>query len=178
MIEKNTQIRKYIVFPCKKCCQYTYGRVNQKGKKCPRCGKNHKISEISGEIVNNLKEANLLVRKKQDGFTIKNGFKNVDLASLTSGFSIPGSDKSRSKFQQFRKKNKENDKNSYNKFIFELKKLKCNFSTIPQTIFNLFFINKGFKSSEIRQFTKLALKDKKIDQNLKTNDVKYYQIIV
>jgi len=181
MIEKNTQIRKYIVFPCKKCCQYTYARVNQKGKKCPRCGKNHKISEISGEIVNNLKEANLLVRKKQDGFAIKNGFKNLDLSSLTSGFNIPGSDKSTFNFHQFRKKNKENNKNSYNKFIFGLKQLKSNFSTfstIPENIFTLFFINNGFKSSEIKQLVKLALRDKKIDQYLKNNNVKYYQIIV
>jgi len=178
MVEKNTQIRKYIVFPCKKCCQYTYARVNQKGKKCPRCMQNHKISEISGEIVTNLKEANLLVRKKQNGFTKERGYKNLDLASLTSGFTIPGSDKSTIKIQQFRGKNKHNDKNSYNKFIFELKQLKCNFSTIPVNIFTSFFINKGFKSSEIRKFIKLSLKDKKIDQYLKNNNVKYYQIIV
>jgi len=178
MIEKNAQIRNYIVFPCRKCYQYTYANVDQKGKKCPRCGQNHKISEISGEIVNNLKEANLLVRKKQYEFDKKSGFKKLHLSSLTSGFTIPGSDKSTINFQQFIEKNRKDNKNSYNKFIFWLKQLKSNFSTIPENIFNLFFINKGFKSSEIRQFTKLALKNKKIDQNLKINDVKYYQIVV
>ncbi|MHA1729786.1 MAG: hypothetical protein ACTSWY_13810 [Promethearchaeota archaeon] len=43
--------QKYIVFKCTKCYQYTYAKINQKGKKCPRCGRYHKVVDLRGTIV-------------------------------------------------------------------------------------------------------------------------------
>lgn len=44
-------MQKYIVFRCSKCEQYTYAKIDQKGKKCPRCRRNHKVEKLPGEIV-------------------------------------------------------------------------------------------------------------------------------
>lgn len=108
MININTPIKSYIVFICLKCHQYTYAKANQKGKKCPRCGKNHIISDISGEIVNSLKEANFLVRRRQDEFAKNKGEKNQDLLSLTSGFFIKRNSKTPSNFNFIINTNDEN----------------------------------------------------------------------
>ncbi len=178
MINSNTPKKNYIVFICSKCHQYTYAKTNQKGKKCPRCGRNHRISEISGEMVNGLKEANFLVRRRQDEFAENKGEKNQDLLSLTSGFNIKRNVKISSNFKFIINNNNENGENSYDDFLFRLKQLKCNYSILPENIFISYFTNNGLKSSEIKQFTLNALRDKKISKVTKNNNVKYYQINV
>lgn len=80
-------MNKYIVFVCTKCSQFTYAKVTQKGKKCPRCGRYHELWEVEGKIVETLKEANLLVRDLQNEIASKNGG-NPNLTPLILGFSI------------------------------------------------------------------------------------------
>lgn len=66
---------------------------------------------------------------------------------------------------------------SYKDFLFRLKQLESNYTTLPEKIFISYFINNGLKSSEIKQFTLLALRDRKISKVTKKN-MKYYQIDV
>lgn len=58
----------YIVFECAKCKQYLYAKTTQKGKKCLRCGRHHRISSIidSGEIVYGMTSAVEKVKEKQN----------------------------------------------------------------------------------------------------------------
>ena len=50
-------MQNYIVFRCSKCFQYTYAKTSQKGKKCPRCGRNHTVLKLKGDIVEGPTEA-------------------------------------------------------------------------------------------------------------------------
>ncbi len=54
---------EYIVFQCTKCDQYTYAKVKQKSKKCPRCGRNHVVANLEGVIVEGITNAMKLVKK-------------------------------------------------------------------------------------------------------------------
>lgn len=56
----------YLVFACGKCGQYTYAKTSQKGKKCPRCGRNHKVNSVNGRIVDGCTAAMKTVKKLQD----------------------------------------------------------------------------------------------------------------
>ena len=60
----------YLVFPCSKCKQYHYVKTTQKGKKCLRCGRHHKVENYlkQGEIVKGMTTALELVKKKQNQF--------------------------------------------------------------------------------------------------------------
>ena len=55
-----------IVFQCTKCNQFTYAKATQKRKKCPRCGKNHLVAEMKGEIVNGSTTAMNRVKQLQN----------------------------------------------------------------------------------------------------------------
>jgi len=57
---------EYIVFQCTKCSQYTYAKTSQKGKKCPRCGRNHVVAHLEGEIVEGPTNAMKLVKQIQN----------------------------------------------------------------------------------------------------------------
>lgn len=59
-------MKKYLVFQCSKCHEYTYAYLGQKGKKCPRCGRYHQIERIQGEIVSNITNAMIKVKEKQN----------------------------------------------------------------------------------------------------------------
>ncbi|MBD3353313.1 MAG: hypothetical protein GF364_17665 [Candidatus Lokiarchaeota archaeon] len=59
-------MQKYIVFLCSKCHQYTYAKVDQKGKKCPRCRRFHKVTDVKGTVVEGCTKAMRLVKKKQN----------------------------------------------------------------------------------------------------------------
>ncbi|MFX1594836.1 MAG: hypothetical protein ACFFBK_02105, partial [Promethearchaeota archaeon] len=62
----------YIVFACTKCKQYIYVKTTQTAKKCLRCGRSHRVSDIehSGEIVNGMTAALKIVKKKQNHFAL------------------------------------------------------------------------------------------------------------
>lgn len=59
-------MQKYIVFKCSKCFQHTYAKVSQKGKKCPRCGRNHTVEQLKGDIVEGPTEAMKRVKRFQN----------------------------------------------------------------------------------------------------------------
>jgi len=71
--------KPYLVFKCKKCHQYSYVKINQKTKKCLRCGRTHQVRLIipTGEIVYGITAALELVKEKQSKF-IKNPDFRVD----------------------------------------------------------------------------------------------------
>ena len=60
----------YLIFECVKCRQYLYVKTTQKGKKCLRCGRHHRVSSIidSGEIVPGMTAAVEKVKEKQNKF--------------------------------------------------------------------------------------------------------------
>lgn len=59
-------MKQYIVFQCLKCHEYTYASIGQKEKKCPRCGRNHRMEKIKGENVDGLTAAMMKVKEKQN----------------------------------------------------------------------------------------------------------------
>lgn len=63
----------YIVFACKNCSQFMYVKETQKSKKCLRCGRSHKVSDIknSGELVNGMTNAVKTVKERQNDLAIK-----------------------------------------------------------------------------------------------------------
>ena len=63
----------YIVFACEKCKQFMYVKQFQKTKKCLRCGRAHKVSDInnSGEIVKGMTNAVETVKERQHELAIK-----------------------------------------------------------------------------------------------------------
>ena len=73
----------YVIFACFKCKQYMYVKTVQKGKKCLRCGRNHKVSSVidNGEIINGITDAVNLVKQKQNEFAIKEIGGNPDFRS-------------------------------------------------------------------------------------------------
>ncbi|MBN2155472.1 MAG: DUF1922 domain-containing protein [Candidatus Lokiarchaeota archaeon] len=67
----------YIVFQCTKCNQYTYAKTTQKGKKCPRCGRNHIINKVNGELVNAPTKAMELVKYNQNQINSSKSFNST-----------------------------------------------------------------------------------------------------
>lgn len=58
-------MKEYIVFRCTKCTQYTYAKTEQKGKKCPRCGRMHKVSDVQGVTVDGCTSAMKKIKELQ-----------------------------------------------------------------------------------------------------------------
>lgn len=63
----------YIIFACRKCKQFMYVKQTQKTKKCLRCRRSHKVSDISnsGEIVNGMTLAVETVKERQHELAIR-----------------------------------------------------------------------------------------------------------
>jgi len=63
----------YIVFRCSQCLEYTYAKTIQKSKRCPRCGKIHKVEQVlsRGEKVNGISNAVDKVKQKQNKLAIQ-----------------------------------------------------------------------------------------------------------
>ena len=57
----------YLIFACNKCHQFSYVKLNQKTKRCLRCGRVHQVNKIisTGETVSGISNALELVKKKQ-----------------------------------------------------------------------------------------------------------------
>ena len=68
---------EYIVFQCTKCNQYTYAKTIQKGKKCVRCGRNHIVANLKGDIVSSPNQAMKLVKKLQNEAYSVNRFRST-----------------------------------------------------------------------------------------------------
>lgn len=125
--EEDVVKAEYIVYMCEKCKQYTYAKVSQSAKKCPRCHHSMPITErleylktrMHGTIVRGVTAANLQVRVMQNashaqpaGFT--SSVKSVAIHKGTGGFVSQGSevkssndDKYGSEYLQFLRKIKE-----------------------------------------------------------------------
>ncbi|NVM34506.1 MAG: hypothetical protein HWN81_02850 [Candidatus Lokiarchaeota archaeon] len=71
--ERKRDETPYIVFACKKCKQFIYVKQTQKTKKCLRCRRTHKVTDIenSGEIVNGITRAVETVKIRQHELALK-----------------------------------------------------------------------------------------------------------
>ncbi|MHA1341385.1 MAG: hypothetical protein ACTSRZ_15445 [Promethearchaeota archaeon] len=69
--------KKYLIFKCIGCQQWTYAKITQKMKKCPRCGINYYIDKIfknmqkyNAYTVNGLTQANKEIRRLQSSISL------------------------------------------------------------------------------------------------------------
>jgi len=184
--DKREDFSMYVVFPCSKCYQYTYGKKDQKGKKCPRCGRYHKMEDVLNgtymELVETLKEANLLVRRKQNTYSEKRYGNNPYLSTVSSSFLInPKKSTKRKKVtKNFTEQEVKNDferGNNFSDFCNILDELKEKYTQGPIKIFDMFFRKKGFTYNEIKRFKSIAINKKKITMFNKERDNLYYRII-
>lgn len=185
-MDQREDFSMYVVFPCSKCHQYTYGRKDQKGKKCPRCGRYHKMEDVLNgtymELVETLKEANLLVRKRQNTYSEKRYGDNPYLSTVGSGFLINPKKfiKKKKKTKNFTEQEIKRDfeqKNDFLDFCNILDELNGKYTQGPIKIFDMFFRKKGFTYNEIKKFKRMAINKKKITLFNKEIDNLYYQII-
>ncbi|MHA1987207.1 MAG: hypothetical protein ACW98D_11250 [Promethearchaeota archaeon] len=65
--------KPYLVFACSKCKQYLYVKTTQKGKKCLRCGHQHKVTLLinSGEVIKGMTTAVKLVQTRQNELALQ-----------------------------------------------------------------------------------------------------------
>ena len=159
----------YIIFACSKCNQYTYAKSDQKGKKCPRCGRGHVITEVNGEIVESLVEASNLVRKLQSNFAGQ----KPRLESKSFGFSVLNQKKSEEVVVNKKKSIEEGI--SYKEYLICIKNLKAIYTEMPAHIYSMFLQKKGLSEAEINQFSSVAIKENKLSYFFRKNQ-KYYLI--
>lgn len=80
----------YVIFPCFKCKHYLSVKINQKTKKCLRCGRTHQVKSVvnKGEIVYGVSKAVIRVKELQNTrgtpkFSAESGFNisstNIDI---------------------------------------------------------------------------------------------------
>ncbi len=76
----------YLVFPCKRCHQYSYVKLTQKTKKCLRCGHNHSLNSIipTGQVVQGMTKALELVKKRQGSMNDSPQFKANNSFTLST----------------------------------------------------------------------------------------------
>ncbi|MHA1819852.1 MAG: hypothetical protein ACTSU2_05565 [Promethearchaeota archaeon] len=85
-----SKTKKYIVFKCGKCGQFTYAKLDQIGKKCPKCRHYHYVKDnidglvnnFQGHIVENSTKAMNLVKTLQNQAFKVSGFKQVGFENI------------------------------------------------------------------------------------------------
>ena len=170
---------KYIVFTCSKCSQFTYAKVDQKGKKCPRCRRNHTVANLKGEIVDSLKDASLLVRKNQSNFARNREGKDPNLSAIKSGFVVSANKKPVNPNVRTKQKNllEEEEGPSYLDFLLALEQLISSYSDLPDSSLFRFISKKGFSDSEIERFVSVAIRENKIREHFESGR-KYFKLEV
>ncbi|MEM2143801.1 MAG: DUF1922 domain-containing protein [Candidatus Jordarchaeaceae archaeon] len=68
----------YAIFMCSKCGKYTFSPVGQKTRLCGNCGSIIKIDAMRSQIVNDPREASMLVRKYNAGKDAKSFLQAVE----------------------------------------------------------------------------------------------------
>lgn len=73
----------YLVFPCRKCKQFSYVKTSQKTKRCLRCGYSHFVKDIigGGEIVYGMTAAVEGVKKRQNEILLNKAAKKLEFRS-------------------------------------------------------------------------------------------------
>lgn len=68
----------YAIFMCPKCGRYTFSPAGQKTRLCGNCGSIIKVDPMNSQIVNDSKEASMLVRKYNAGKDSKSFLQAVE----------------------------------------------------------------------------------------------------
>ena len=145
----------YIVFGCKKCNQFMYVKETQKTKKCLRCGRSHKVSDIknSGENVYGMTNAVKIVKERQNELALKELGSPPEFKSLND-FRIAKNMKTIR--EVISKKNNENDYLlKFKKMLIELSEM---YSEFPFYIIEMMAEDCGIPNSEVKLMTAIFLK--------------------
>jgi len=139
----------YLIFECMKCRQYLYVKTTQKGKKCLRCGRNHKVSNIlnSGEIVNGMTAAVDMVKKKQDEFGKKELGHTPEFRAF-GDFKV-ATQKSKNMFVD--DESSEETTRQFKKMLFEISAM---YKKFPIYIIEVMAENYGIPIAELKNLTK------------------------
>jgi len=132
-----------------KCRQYLYVKTTQKGKKCLRCGRNHKVSNIlnSGEIVNGMTAAVDMVKKKQDEFGKKELGHTPEFRAF-GDFKV-ATQKSKNMFVD--DESSEETTRQFKKMLFEISAM---YKKFPIYIIEVMAENYGIPIAELKNLTK------------------------
>jgi len=65
-------IKEFIVIRCPRCGKYTYAKLKQKTRFCSRCEKPFRINPLEVIYAESHKEANIIVKYKNEGEITKN----------------------------------------------------------------------------------------------------------
>lgn len=133
----------YVVFACRKCCQYIYAKTTQKSKKCARCGRIHAVSSIlkSGEVVLGISTAVEIVKRKQDEFAVKELGSRSDFRTFKD-FTIINLDESELEFN-----NKDELEEKFRKMLVALTQ---KYKHFPLYIIEIMAENYRISSSEVK----------------------------
>jgi len=163
--EEDAVKAEYIVYMCEKCKQYTYAKVSQRAKKCPRC--HHSISiddnvenlknRMHGSIVRGVTAANLQVRVLQNASHAQpSGFastvKSVAIHKGTSGFVSQGSEVKSNTDDTFG--------SEYLQFLRKIKEWQATNSIQPSTGFPLYILDMILQELTVPDKTATYLKYK------------------
>ncbi|HEC40319.1 hypothetical protein LCGC14_1173030 [marine sediment metagenome] len=139
----------YLIFACSKCKQFTYVKTTQKGKKCLRCGRQHKVESIlnSGEIVNGMTKAVDGVKQKQGEFAIK---ENDGILELRSAGDFTISNKAVLDSVSRKEKTKDADEDYYNQFKTMLSELSMTYKKFPYYLIEIMGEDYNIPETEIK----------------------------
>ncbi|MEE9377865.1 MAG: DUF1922 domain-containing protein [Candidatus Lokiarchaeia archaeon] len=143
------------MFGCKKCYQFMYVKETQKTKKCLRCGRSHKVSDIknSGGIVKGMTNAVKTVKERQNKLAIQELGTLPEFKSLND-FRITKNRKSISKaIDNCKVENVYLHK--FKKMLIELSEM---YNEFPFYIIEMMAEDYGIPDSEIKLMTPMSVK--------------------
>lgn len=143
----------YIVFACEKCKQFMYVKQTQKTKKCLRCRRSHKVSDISnsGEIVNGMTNAVETVKERQHELAIRELGTTPEFRSLDD-FKVHTTERSNRK-ERIEISNIDND--FIPQFIRMLSKMIDIYTKVPYYAFEIFADNYNIPEAELKILIRL-----------------------
>ena len=154
--------KPYLVFTCSKCKQYLYVKTTQKGKKCLRCGRQHKVELIinTGEIVEGMTAAVKTVQIRQNELAIKELGSDPELRA-DEGFFVQGKvNKSYYNAPEFSTvlKKVDNDELALNfkKMLYEISQ---SYSKFPSYLLEIMAENYAIPLSELKFLLKNSQKE-------------------
>lgn len=138
--------KPYLVFTCSKCKQYLYVKTTQKGKKCLRCGRTHKVATIvdSGEIVKGMTAAVKLVQTRQNELALQELGTDPELRA-GDDFRVSSSLKENFKVQSI-----SDDDDFSTQFTEMLHEISSTYNTFPFYVFEIMAENFKIPVSELK----------------------------
>ena len=153
--------KPYLVFTCSKCKQYLYVKTTHKGKKCLRCGRQHKVSSIinSGEIVEGMTKAVEIVKTRQNELAIKE-IGNVPELRTVDDYVVRGKKNDRSYDETFNNSTVDDNDDGlaikFKKMIDEISEL---YDEFPFYVLEIMAENYTIPLSELKILVRNSLKE-------------------